>query len=230
MPIIEGLVQNSPEWLIHRIGMVTASRVADVVGRKQPTAVQKKEGQPGDYLKKREDYLISVCVERLTGRASENYVSPAMEYGLETEPLAKAAYEIRTDREIIPVGFATHPTIEWFGASPDGLIGEDGLLETKCPNTSTHLAYLLDGEVPIDYMPQMLAQMACTERKWCDFVSYDPRLPESLQFFCRRFHRNDEHIALLEKEVRVFLEDVVLKLGQLAERAARPIATELVAG
>ena len=207
MPIIEGLVQNTPEWLMHRIGMVTASRVVDVVTKLKS----------GKYSSARDKYLMDVVIERLTGRASETYVSPAMEWGIETEPLAKAAYEIEKDVELTSVGFVTHPTIEWFGCSPDSFVGDEGLLEAKCPNTSTHLAYLLDGEIPLDYMPQMLGQMACTERKWCDFVSYDPRLPQKLQFFVRRFHRNDEHIKALEDEVMKFLEEVTLKLAELAE-------------
>lgn len=215
--IIEGLVQNTPEWLMQRIGMVTASRVDEILGRKQQTKEQKASGKPGDYLKKRQDYLWDVVVERLTGRASETYVSPAMEYGIETEPLARAAYEIERNEEVELVGFATHPTIEWFGASPDGLVGNDGLVEIKCPNTSTHLEYLLEGKPPLDYLPQMTAQMSCTERKWCDFVSFDPRLPKKLQFFHRRFHRNDEQIAIMELEVKLFLEEVILKLAGLAE-------------
>lgn len=219
--IIEGLVQNTPEWLMHRTGMCTGSRVADVVGRKQPTAAQKKAGEPGDYLKKREDYLTEVLISRLTGRSPETYVSPAMEWGIENEPLARAAYEMHQNVEVDLVGFATHPTIEWFGASPDGLVGTDGCLEIKCPNTSTHLGYIIDGCIPVDYMPQMMAEMACSERQWCDFVSYDPRLPKNLQFFGRRFHRNEEHMAMMESEVRKFLEDVLLKLGALAERVGK---------
>src|ERR1035438_5614021 len=131
MPIIEGLVQNTPEWLMHRIGMVTASRVVDVVTKLKS----------GKYSSARDKYLMDVVIERLTGRASETYVSPAMEWGIETEPLAKAAYEIEKDVELTSVGFVTHPTIEWFGCSPDSFVGDEGLLEAKCPNTSTHLAY-----------------------------------------------------------------------------------------
>jgi putative phage-type endonuclease len=204
--IIEGLVQNTPEWLMHRLGMVTASRVADV------TAKLKN----GKYSAARDKYLMDVVIERLTGRAAENYVSPSMEWGIENEPLARAAYEMEQDAEVELIGFATHPTIEWFGASPDGLVGKHGLVELKCPNTSTHLAYLLDKEVPVDYLPQMKAQMACTERQWCDFVSFDPRLPKNLQFFVRRFHRDQEMITQMEEEVTKFLDEVVLKLAELA--------------
>ena len=220
MPIVEGLQQQTPEWLHQRHGMVTGSRVADVVGRKRPTAEQKKAGMPGDYYKARQDYLWDVIIERLTGRSAETYVTPAMEFGIENEPLARAAYELEKDVEVEAVGFAIHPQIEWFGASPDGLVGTDGCLEIKVPNSSTHLAYLLEGEIPVDYMPQMMAEMACAERKWCDFVSFDPRLPPKLRFFCRRFHRNDALIAQMETEIRAFLEEVTLKLGELATRAS----------
>jgi putative phage-type endonuclease len=215
--IIEGLVQNTPEWLVHRVGLCTGSRVADVIKR-----LTRKSGdrQAGDYAQCHYDYLWEVVIERLTGRAADSYVSPAMEWGIEHEAEARGVYEVRKDVMATPIGFAMHPTIEWFGASPDALVGEEGVLEIKCPNTSTHLAYLLGGEVPIEYVPQMMAEMACAERKWCDFVSYDPRLPHNLQFFCRRFHRNDELIAQMEAEVRTFLEDVILKMGELAERAA----------
>ena len=126
-----------------RIGCATASRVSDITTKLKS----------GKYSAARDKYLMDVVIERLTGRASENYVSPAMEYGIETEPLARAAYEIAEDVEVYPGGLAYHPTIEWFSASPDGLVGAEGLLEVKCPNTSTHLAYLLEGEIPLNYMP-----------------------------------------------------------------------------
>ena len=214
--IIEGLQQNTPEWLQQRCGMVTASRVADVCKRLTRASNGKKAG---DYAQCRHDYLMDIVIERLTGRAADNYVSPSMEWGIEQEPYARAEYELQRDVEVQLVGFAMHPKIEWFGASPDGLVGKDGCVEFKCPNTSTHLAYLLEGQVPLEYMPQMMAEMACAERQWCDFVSFDPRLPRNLRFFHRRFYRNDEHIAIMESEVRAFLEDVLLKLGELAEKA-----------
>lgn len=203
------VVQGSPEWLMARCGCVTASRVADVITKLKS----------GKYSEKRDKYLMDVVIERITGRMVEKYVSPAMDFGIDNEPLAKAAYEAETENQIDSVGIVYHSSIEWFAASPDGLVGTDGLVECKCPNTSTHLSYMLNGEVPLDYMPQMMAQMSCTERKWCDFVSYDPRLPRNLQFFCRRFHRDEKLISLMEAEVKAFLEEVVLKLGELANRA-----------
>ena len=218
MPQIEGLMQNTPEWLMQRIGMCTGSKVADVIGRKKQTKAQIEKGEVAEYLKGRDDYMWDVVVERLTGRATDHYISPAMEHGTDTEPLARAAYETAMDVDVKHGGFFVHPQMEWFGASPDGLIGTDGILEIKCPTTRVHLQYLKDDEIPIDYAPQMLAELACTERKWCDFVSYDDRLPANMRLFIKRFERNDALIAGMEAEVKTFLEDVILRLGELAER------------
>lgn len=208
MPIVD-VEQQSPEWLKMRIGCATGSRVTDIVTKLKS----------GKYSAARDKYLMDIVIERLTGRATEHFCTPAMEFGIENEPAARAAYEGETGNCVMPVGLAIHPTIEWFSASPDGLVGDDGLIEIKVPNTSTHLEYLLEGKVPLDYMPQMMAEMACTERQWCDFVSYDPRLPKNLQLFIRRFHRNEELIRVMEADVKFFLEEVLLKMGELANHA-----------
>lgn len=200
MPIVEWIEQQTPEWLQIRTGMVTASRVADVIA-------QRKKGT--GELKCRADYRTEIVMECLTGRAAEHYVTPAMEFGIENEPLARAAYEIRLDREIEPGGFHIHDKITRFGASPDGLLGDDGLVEIKCPMTETHINWILAGVTPEEYRPQMLAEMACTGRRWCDFVSFDPRLPKKLQLFVRRFQRDDARIAEMESEVLKFLEEVI---------------------
>jgi putative phage-type endonuclease len=215
MPAIEGVEQNSVEWLVARIGCATASRVKDIVGRKQPTAAQKKAGEPGDYRQAHYDYMMELVAERLSGRAVDHYVSPAMEFGIETEPLAVAAYEVETGNAADPGGIWLHPTINWFAASPDRVLGEYGILEAKCPNTTTHLEYLCDGVVPLDYQPQILAQLSCSERKWADFVSFDPRLPSDLQLFVRRYERNDEHVRIMEEEVIKFLAEVDAKVAQI---------------
>ncbi len=204
--IIEGLEQQSVEWLMQRIGMCTGSRVSDVMGKL-------KSGK--GYLAGRNDYMWELVIERLTGRAEDHYSSPAMEWGVEYEPLARAAYEIEMDVEVEKVGFATHPKIEWFGASPDGLIGKDGLLEIKCPKSRTHCEYRNAGVVPEEYKPQMLAEMACAERQWVDFVSFDPRLPKHLQLFVRRFHRDEEKILAMEQEVETFLAEVATMHEQI---------------
>jgi putative phage-type endonuclease len=206
MPLIEGLDQQTPEWLVHRVAMVTASRVADVM----------------NYLKKggesqaRKNYKSEIVCEVLTGLAYEHYVTPAMEWGISTEPLAVAAYEVERDVELEPGGFWVHDAISRFGASPDRLIGSDGIAEIKCPTTATHIDYLSARTVPEEYQWQILAQLACTGRQWCDFVSFDPRLPKKFQMFVCRFPRDDKRIAEMETEVCKFLEEVaalIIKLG-----------------
>jgi hypothetical protein len=139
-----------------------------------------------------------------------------MQWGIDTEPFARAAYELQQDVMVETVGFATHPEIPRFGCSPDGLVGEDGLVEIKCPNTATHIEYLLAGTVPAEYQAQMLVEMACTGRQWVDFVSYDPRLPAHLQLFVRRFLRDAARIAEIESKVVQFLEEVDRVLVQLS--------------
>jgi putative phage-type endonuclease len=198
MPIVEGVEQQTPEWLAMRIGCVTGSRMADVMAK-----LKRKDGE----AQRRQDYKAEIVCEILTGRSTEHYVSPAMEWGVETEPFARNAYEVEIG-DIDPVGFALHYRINRFGASPDGLVGADGLVEFKCPNTSTHIEYIIGGVVPAEYHWQMLAEMACAERQWCDFVSYDPRLPKRLQLFVRRLERDEARIAEMEVEVTKFLAEV----------------------
>lgn len=211
MPIIEGLEQRTPEWLQMRIGLVTGSRVADVMAK-----LARKEGE----AQCRKNYKAELVSEILTGRAAEHFVSPAMQWGIDNEVFARNAYEVEI-AEVEQVGFALHPTISRFGASPDGLVGTDGIVEIKCPNTATHLEYIIAGEVPSEYHWQMLAEMACAERKWCDFVSYDPRLPKKLQVFVRRFERDDTRIAAMEAEVSRFL-------GELDELVAKVNKCQMV--
>lgn len=190
--------QGSAEWLQMRIGCVTGSRMSDVMAK-----LKRKEGE----AQCRQDYKSEIVCEALTGRAADHYVSPAMEWGMENEIFARNAYEVEVGT-IEPVGFALHATIKRFGASPDGLVGHSGLVEFKCANTATHIDYIIKGVVPAEYHWQMLAEMACSERDWCDFVSYDPRLPKRLQLFVRRFERDDARIAEMEVEVEKFLAEV----------------------
>ncbi len=199
MPIIEDLEQRSPEWLQMRLAMCTASRVGDVLAK--PV---RKDGE----LQCRKDYKSEIVCEALTGRLVEHFVSVPMQWGIDNEPLARAAYEIELETEVEQVGFAIHDVISRFGASPDGLVGKDGMVQFKCPNTATHLEYIIAGVVPAEYQPQMLAEMACTGRKWSDFASFDPRLPKKLQLFVRRFERDDARIAEMEAEVVRFLAEV----------------------
>lgn len=198
MPIIEDLEQRSAEWLQMRIGMATGSRMADVMAK-----LVRKDGE----AQCRKDYKAELVSEILTGRAAEHFVSPAMQWGVDNEIFARNAYEVEV-AEVETVGFAIHPAISRFGASPDGMVGSDGLVEFKCPTTATHLDYIIAGIVPAEYQWQMLAEMACAERQWCDFVSFDPRLPKKLQLFVRRFERDSGRIAAMETEVVKFLAEV----------------------
>lgn len=206
--------QLSPEWHAIRCGKVTASRVADVVAKT-------KSG----WGASRANYMAELIAERLTGESAAGFTNAAMQWGTDNEPDARTAYEFRTDAEVVQVGFVIHPTIPDSGASPDGLVGDDGLVEIKCPNTATHIETLIGQCVPSKYIPQMQWQMACTGRKYCDFVSFDPRLPESMRLAVMRVERDDKLIASLEKDVADFLAEVETKVAKLngiygIERAA----------
>lgn len=196
--------QRTDDWFTARLGKVTASRVADVVAKT-------KSG----YSTSRENYMAQLVCERLTGKPAEQYSNSAMQWGTETEPLARAAYEAKMDVLVDEVGFIDHPSIVNSGASPDGLVGADGLIEIKCPNTSTHIDTLLNQAVPKKYADQIFWQMACTGRDWCDFVSYDPRLPPDLQLFIKRIPRDNQYIRLLESEVIEFLQETATKVAKL---------------
>lgn len=195
--------QRTEEWFAARCGKVTASRVADVIAKT-------KSG----YSASRANYLADLVVERLTGKPAATFSNAAMEWGVEQEPAARAAYSAKTGILVEEVGFIDHPTVAMSGASPDGF-AEEGLVEIKCPNTATHLEYVLAQLPPLKYFTQMQWQMACTGRPWCDFVSYDPRLPERLQLLVVRVPRDDENIAMLETEVAKFLAELDDKLNQL---------------
>lgn len=196
--------QGSEEWKAQRIGKVTASRVADVIAKT-------KSG----YSTSRANYLAELVAERLTNVPAESYQNGAMLWGTNTEPQARAAFEFFRDTEVALCGFIDHPSIAMSGASPDGLIGADGLIEIKCPNTATHIDTLLGKTVPAKYMTQMQWQMACTGAKYCEFVSFDPRMPEHLRLFVGRVERDDAVIASLEKEVTIFLGEVLSQINSL---------------
>ena len=196
--------QGSEEWAAARAGKVTASRIDDVLAKI-------KSGEAAS----RRDYRAQLVAEILTGRPQEDgFQNAEMLWGIEHEILARGAYQVARDADVEPVGFVLHPKIERAGASPDGLAGQ-GLVEIKCPKTATHLQYLLAGEVPTKYQPQMLWQMACAEAAWADFVSYDPRLSPELQLFVVRFLRDDKRIAEMEAEVVRFLAEVDEMLNRL---------------
>lgn len=199
--------QGSAEWKALRLGKATASRIADVIAKT-------KTG----YSTSRANYMAELIAERLTGNVAEGFTNAAMQWGTEKEPDAISAYEFLTNVEVERVAFMPHPTIEMSGASPDGLVGEDGLIEVKCPNTATHLDTLLGGMIPAKYITQVMWQMACTSRKWCDFVSFDPRMPEEMRMLVHRVERNDALIASLEKDVAAFLAEINEKVADLTAR------------
>lgn len=202
--MIEMMDQGTEEWFTIRIGKVTASRVADVIAKT-------KSG----YSASRDNYMAQLVCERLTNQKAEGFTNAAMQHGTETEPLARAAYEALKDVLVDEVGFVPHPAIQMAGASPDGLVGDDGLIEIKCPNTATHIDTLLSETVPTKYYTQMQFQLACTGREWCDFVSFDNRLPEELQLFIKRVPRDDTYIKLMEAEIVQFLAELDDKINKL---------------
>jgi putative phage-type endonuclease len=202
--------QGSDDWFAARLGKATASRIADIVAKT-------KTG----WGASRANYEAQLIAERLTETAAESYTNAAMQWGIDTEPQARRAYEFMADAEVEGVGFVEHPGLEWSGASPDGLVGENGLLEIKCPATATHIATLLGAAIPGKYIKQVQWQLACTGRQWCDWVSYDPRMPENMCLFVERIGRDDALITELEKEVRRFMDEVAGKVAKLIEQYGR---------
>jgi len=209
---MDQIVQGSPEWFSIRCGKVTASRVADVIAKT-------KTGPSAS----RTNYMAQLIAERLTGTTAESFTNAAMQHGTDTEPQARMAYEFYQDVTVVETGFVLHRTIGMTGASPDGLVGDDGLVEIKAPNTATHIDTLLGATVPGKYVTQILWQLACTGRTWCDFVSFDPRLPESMRMFVQRVHRDDARIAELESEVITFLAELSAKERELRKRYEAPV-------
>lgn len=197
-------VQGSDEWYAARLGKVTSSRIADMMART-------KTG----WGASRANYMAELVAERLTGNRTETYESPAMRRGKEMEADAAAAYAFLKDADLSPIGFVDHPMISWAGASPDRLVGKRGLLEIKVPNTATHLDTLLGAAIDGTYLKQMQWQMACTGRDWCDWVSFDPRLPARMQLFVQRVKRDDDVIATIEGCAVVFLGELAAKVEKL---------------
>lgn len=190
-------LQRTDEWFSARLGKVTASRIADVCART-------KTG----WGASRKNYMAELVAERLTGARAEGFTNAAMQWGTDMEPEARVAYEFYRDATVTEVGFVPHPSIAETGASPDGLVDDAGLVEIKCPNTATHIDTLRGGSLPEKYFLQIQWQLACTGRDWCDFVSYDPRLPESMRLFVDRVKRDDAAISAIEKDVSEFLTEL----------------------
>ena len=198
--------QRTDEWFKSRLGKVTASRIADVVARTRT-----------GYAASRANYMAQLVCERLTGKQAESFSNAAMEWGVEQEGPARDAYSAKVGELVTEVGFISHPTIPMAGASPDGLVGNNGCVEIKCPSTATHIEYLFDRDPPQKYFYQMQWQMACTGTEWCDWVSYDPRLPAELQLLVVRISRDTDCITILEKEVSEFLAELDGKVSKLKE-------------
>lgn len=205
------LLQRHDEWLANRVGKITASRVKGIDAKPQK----------GKALNAT---MLKLLKERLTGTVKELRVNEAMQWGIDHEPDAIAAYENITGEFVVGCGLIDHPTISMSGASPDGLIGKDGLLEAKCPNEETHLNTILTQQVPDEYMPQITWQLACTGRKWCDFVSYDPRFSEDLQTVIIRVMRDDVDIEAIENEVAA----CNAKLNEIIENLTNKTIGEIV--
>jgi putative phage-type endonuclease len=192
--------QGTPEWHELRRGKVTASRVADILART-------KTGPSAS----RQNYLIELALQRTTKTIEPSYTNDAMAWGTATEPQARVAYEVATNNFVDQVAFIDHPTIEWFGCSPDGLVGEN-LIEIKCPSSSQHWEYFKAKEPPKKYFIQMQAQMSVTGAKWCDFVSFDPRMPERSQLLIVNVPRDPEFILYMEAEIQLFLNEVAAEV------------------
>ena len=194
--------QGSPEWFQMRLGKVTASRVADILAKT-------KTGPSAS----RQNYLIELAIQRTTGIIQESYSNSAMEWGTQTEPQARVAYEVTTNNFVDKVAFIDHPSIKWFGCSPDGLVSDRGLLEIKCPNSATHWEYFKSKKPPQKYFIQMQAQIAVTNKDWCDFVSFDPRMPDRSQLLIVRIDRDEAFIAEMEAEIKKFLDEVEVEVN-----------------
>lgn len=200
------MIQGSAEWFAARCGKVTASRLNDVLATI-------KSGEAAS----RRNYRMQLVVETLTSSPAESYTNGAMQWGIDHEADARSCYEFTTGNTVTEVGFIDHPTIPGFGASPDGMIGDDGLLEIKCPNTANHVDWMLAGVVPSEHVNQIMGQLACTGRQWCDFVSYDPRMPVDLQFFTARIHWDETRIATITEAVTTMRSEVDALVARLRE-------------
>jgi putative phage-type endonuclease len=198
--------QGSDEWKVARLGHVTASNMADVMSK----------GKGSSEAIGRYKYKVRLVAERLTQTAAESFTNAAMEWGVEHEQFAVMEYEAANNVLTDKTGFWLHPDIKWLGVSPDRLVGHDGLIEVKCPNTTTHLGYLFENKIPTDYYKQIQCQLWVTGRQWCDFVSYDPRLPKRNQLLIVRTERDESLIKEMETETLKFLDEVenlIMKLG-----------------
>ena len=196
MPIIDNSEQGSDAWHVARLGMATASRFTDVLAKTR-----------SGYSTSRKNYAVELALEQITGNRQEFFKTTAVLWGTETEPVARLEYELITGNEVEETGFWKHDILP-IGASPDGLVNKDGLLEIKCPNSATHLETLISGKVPRQYIAQVQGQLLITERNWADFVSYDPRMPENAKIKIIHVERDEEFIKELIHELEEFVKEV----------------------
>ena len=208
------MTQGSPEWFAARCGKVTASRIADIIAR----------NKDGGEKAEAKTYRAELVAERLSGLPTPSFSNAAMRWGTETEPAARLAYEALTGNAVVETGFVAHPSIAMTGASPDGLVEHDGLIELKCPNTLTHINYLTNGLPPAQYCPQMLWQMECTGRDWCDFASFDPRLPAEYRLFVVRFERDENALVVMRRMVGEFLASIDKQIADLRDAVRERLA------
>lgn len=188
--------QGTDEWLMARVGLATASKFADIMAKTR-----------SGYAASRKNYMAELVIERLTGQPTEYYSNSAMAWGSETEPVARLEYALETGNEVEETGLWVHDSL-LAGASPDGFVNDDGTLEIKCPNSATHIETLLSKKAPRQYFAQIQGQLWMTDRKWCDFVSYDPRLPENTRMIIIRVERDEDFVKELAQEVEKFLGEV----------------------
>lgn len=205
--------QRSSEWYDLRLGKVTASRVADVVGKTKA----------GKYTAARETYAKQLIAERLSGELDPSYSGGALADGRDREPDARAAYSYMKQVDVTEVGFIPHPLLSMAGASPDGLVRDAGLVEFKCPQLKAHIETLESEAVPEEYLPQIMWQLACTGRKWCDYGSFHPAMPEAMRLFIKRVGRDDDFIKAIEREVSAFLDEVTARVRKLRDRYDPPM-------
>ena len=204
------IIQRSPEWYAARCGSLGASQLSDALAKT-------KSG----WGASRANLQAKLVVERLTGQQEEGFIrSPAMQWGVDKEEEARTAYSFMTGNEVTEVGLYKHPTIIGTHASPDGLVGWTGCIEIKCPNSATHIETLKSNRIANKYIMQMQWQMICADRQWCDFVSFDPRMPDHLMLYVQRVERDAEMQAYLETEVAQFLQEVEADVNELNMKSA----------
>lgn len=210
--MVDHIEQNTPEWFAARLGKVTASKMSAVMSKGRGSAPSAT----------RATYMGELVAERLSGVANEGFSNSTMDHGTETEPQARAAYTMATGRLVTQVGFINHPSIKDSGASPDGEVPDNGLIEIKCPLTKTHIETLKSAEAPSQYIKQMQWQMACTGRSWCDFVSFDPRMPDNMRLKVIRVVRDEVAIREMEAETINFLVELRSEVKNLVSLYGEP--------